>query len=310
MMIQFFVFGLFIMALLAGVYSHFESSSSKSMNPLGFLFDKSGYTEMQTLNRKKAEEVNVTTSAGIMQIRRQIDDLALLQNNFVNTVKDQQQILNGAYKDASNVIIAAKKIGVAGKDILQLEALASQIQDEQRLSVAHGQQLVVLNDQLTQNRKWIANQIDLANINTDVALHELQNRNVMLKAQTAQLFDKMYTYNQQMREAMDRMREKTQDLNNAAYENSDQEHAIKEHIRHMLDKEHEDMVRLSENEKKSKNQMKDAQQNLADAKYRLNVMQQHAKDLIEDEHQKQEDQLSMIKQRLADERQRMQDHQK
>jgi uncharacterized protein (DUF2164 family) len=299
-MIRLIFFGLFMMALIAGVYFYYESSP-KYISPLKYVMDYSGFTDLQTVNRKKTQETNVTTRAGIMQIRKQLDDLAVVQNNVFDTIQDQQQRLKTAGKDASDVLLEAKKEGgVRNKDILQLEALASQIQDERRLSVARGEDLIALNDEITQKRRWISEQIDRTNIYTGTELGLLQKRSLMLRADAVDFLDKTNAYNQEMRDAMARIQGKLQVLDNRTYDNRAQVKMIKGRIQDMLNKEHEDMIKLESSHERSKDQMRDVQQNLAATQERLNDLQQHTKDLVEFERQKQEDQQSMIRQRIAD----------
>jgi ElaB/YqjD/DUF883 family membrane-anchored ribosome-binding protein len=195
-----------------------------------------------------------------------------------------------------------------GQDILKLKALASEMQDEQRLLVAHGQQLLVLNDQLTKNRQWIADQVDLSNINNETSLNALQQRYTMLKEQASGFFDKVTQHNQEVRDRMNKMQDQLNDLaNNTSSDSALQQQNIKERITRMLDKEHEDMIKLADNQQASSSLMKDSQQNLEDSKELFSDSLQHSQDLIEDERQKAEDQQEISQQRVADEMQRIQD---
>ncbi len=301
MIMQFIFFGLFIMALFAGLYSHF---APKAVNPLAFVMDKSGYSEVQTIEEKKTREVNLTTKEGVMQVRREMEDISRVQNNFMDALHDQREILKNARTNASQVLLAAKKGGMRGPDVLQLEALSSQIDDAQRLAVTHGQQLVALNDQISDSRKLIADQIDYANISTDAMLDVLKRRNSAIKGQLAELYSGMGDFHRQMHDAMERMQGKVEGLSKISCDNKNLERMIREQMWRMLRQQRENMMRLAEIEERNKEQIRDAQQNLADNQQRLEDLEQHTKDLIADSRQRTEDQQDMIRRRIEDQRNR------
>jgi hypothetical protein len=306
---QFIFFALFVITLLVGAFAYF-APLQKPVNPVKFMMDNSGYTQEESTNRKRTQQLNMTTSSGLIQIHKQMDDLAVVQNKFLDTIQDQQQVLQNTGKEASDIMLLTQQEGEKGdKDILKLKALASEMQDEQRLLVAHGQELLVLNDQLTKSRQWIADQVDLANINNESSLNALQQRYTMLKDQASGFFDKVTQHNQEVRDRMTKMQDQLNDLANNASSDSVamQQQNIKERIAHMLDKERADMVKLADNEDASQSLMNDSKQHLEDSKELLNVSLQRSQDLIEDERQKAEDQQEISQQRVADQMQRIQD---
>ena len=292
---QFFFFALLIITLLAGALAYFVPKHPIK-NPVGFAMDQSGYNSMETLNRKHIQQLSMTTRNGLIQIRKQMDDMAQAQNKFLDTIQDQQQVLESASKDASDIMLEAQKIsGKGSNDILRLKEVTSQMQDEQRLLVAHGKDLVAINDQITQSRQWISDQIDLAKINTGASLSTLQQRYSMLKNQAAGFSDKAVGYNKAVGNQMDRIQDHLNELANNAAHGTEQQRSAKEHIRRMLAKEREDRIKLADSEEKSRNLLKDAQE--------------RSRDLIDEERQKAQDQQEMMRQRIEDQRQRIQDQQ-
>ena len=244
-MIQVVFLTLLIVALLAGALTYF-SPSPKPIRPLHYLMEDTGYDAMDTSNKKSTQQINMKTDKGIIQMRAEMENISLAQNKFLDTLEDQQQILSNAGKGISDLIMETQQEGAPdnSRDVLQLKTVVAQMQDEQRLLIANGQQLVGLNAQLTKNRQWVADQINYANIITNDAMRTLQNRNDTIKVQAAEFFDKMYAYHQEMRDRMARMRQQLNDLANAGYENKAREKMIKGHIQQMLQKTHEDMRKL------------------------------------------------------------------
>lgn len=290
---QLIFFSLFIISLLAGAFAYF-APLQKPFNPLGYFMHNSGYESEETTNHKRIQKLNMSTSKGLLKIRKEMDDIALEQNKFLDMIQDQQKILENA-----------------DRDLLRLNALTTEMQDQQRLLVAHGQDLISLNNQLTKNRQWIADQLDLVNLNNDISLQQLQQRYTLLQNQAAGFFDKVSQHNQEVRDRMDKMKDRLNDLaNNAAYDSAVQQQSSKETIERMLDKEHEDMIKLADSEDRSRSLLKDAQQNFSNSKELFNDSLQQTQSLIEDERQKEQDQLWVNQQRIADQRQRSLDQQK
>lgn len=307
---QFFFFALLIITLLAGAFAYF-APKQPPINPVGFVMDQSGYSSVETLNRKRTQQLSMKTRNGLMQMRKQMDDMAQAQSKFLDIIKDQQQVLENASKDAYDVMLEAQKASWKNDhDILRLKELTSQMQDEQRLLVTNGKGLVALNDQITQGRQQISDQIDLAKVNTETSLSTLQQHYDTLNYQASGLFHKVVRRDQQVRDQMNKTQDQLRDLVNSAANNSAlQQQNIKDSIRLMLDKEREDMIKLADSEERSRNLLKDAQERQADAKERLNDSLQRSKDLIEEERQKAQDQKEMMRQRIEDQKQRIQDQQ-
>lgn len=309
-MIQAVFFALLIISLLAGYFAYFNPAP-KPINPVKFAMENSGYNSMETINRKRSQVINMTTSKGLMQVRRMMDDLSLEQDKFLDTLQDQQQILKDTNKDAHDVLLELQKQGDAGrKDVLQLKALTSEMQDEQKLLVTRGHDLILLNDQLTKSRQLMSDQMDLARINTDTSLSTLQQRYSALDNQAASFFNKITEHNQEVHDRIENIKNKLQLIAKIPPDTSTvQQQNANERIQRMLDKEHEDILRLADTEEKSKDLVKDAQEKQADAKEQLNEKLQQSQDKIADEHQKEEDQQLMVQQRIADQQQRIQDQQ-
>ena len=307
---QFVFMILFIITLIVGGFAYF-APSKVSFDPMKFVMDKSGYTAEEDTNRKRSQQLNMITTRGLMEIRKQIDDIALEQNKFLDTVKEQELVLKDSSKQASDVMLLAQKQGQAGqKDILQLQALATEMQDQQRLLVDHGKDLVNLNGQLTKNRQWVTDQMDLVNLSNDAASRELQQRYTELKNQADMFFDKVAEHNQIVRDQMLKMQDRMHDLaNNAAYDSAVQQDSAKERMQRILDKEHEDMIRLADSEERSRNLLKDAQANLDSSKQRFIDSLQHSQEMMEEQRQKNEDQNWLNQQRIADQMQRLKDQQ-
>ena len=193
---QLIFFTVFILAVIAGLFAYF-APSQKPINPVQFMMDKSGYTSEVTTNTKRTQQLNMSTSRGIMEIRKQMDNLAVEQDKLLDAIKDQEQVLANANKAAANIMLEAQH-GGGDKDILRLKALMDQMQDEQHLLVTHGQDLIALKNQLTKSRQWVADQIDLSNINNGNSLRDLQEHNAMLKDQSSDNFDQVNQHNKDL----------------------------------------------------------------------------------------------------------------
>jgi len=305
-MAQFFFFSLLIITLLAGFFAYF-APSQKPVNPLQFVMDSSGYSSEVKLNHTKSKQFNVIANNGLIQVRKQIDDLAQAQTKYFDTIQEQQQMLKNAGKEVSDVMLEAQQVG--GKDnndVLQLKALTSQMQDQQHFLVAHGNDLAVLNNQLIQNRQWMADQMEGTNINTDASTQMLQQRFDLLKSQSAGFFNQGDQYSQEIRNCMGKIQNQLSDLAN---NNAIQQQNIKDRIARMLEKEQDNMQRLADSEQRNRDLMDNVQQKLADSQEAINDSRQRTQDMLDDEHQKQEDQQGVSQQRTADLMQRLQDQQ-
>jgi hypothetical protein len=246
-----------------------------------------------------------------MQIRRQMDDVAQAQNNFLDTLQDQQAVLENARKDANDIMLEAKAVpGRNDNDILRLKDLTAQMQDEQRLLVVNGKELIALNDQITQSRQWISDQIDLDKVDTDISLSTLQQHYAVLNHQASVFFHKVTRHDRAIRDQMDKIQGQMNDLvNNAANDSALQQQNIKDRIRRMLAKEHENMLKLADSEERNRNLLRDEEEKLADLQEQLNDSLQRSRDLMDEERQKAKDQQEMMRQRMEDMKQQMQDRQ-
>ena len=75
---------------------------------MGLMMDKSGYNSEETFNSKRTQQLNMTMRNGLIQIRRQMDDMAQEQNKFLDTIQDQQQVLENTSKEASDIMLQAQ----------------------------------------------------------------------------------------------------------------------------------------------------------------------------------------------------------
>jgi len=309
-MVQFTFFALLIITLMAGAFAYY-TPTQKTISPLKFLMDYSGYSSVVERNQNRIQKFNISTDKGLMIIRRQMDEIAQKQNRFMEVMRDQQQVLINTAKDATDILLEAQNAaGPGNNDILRLKSLTAQMQDQQRLLLAHGQDLFVLSEQLTKSRQWVAEQVDLAKINTETSLNNLQQRYAFLKEQAAGFFDKVSLHNQEVKDSMDLMRDKLHDLtNNVANDSWVQQQSIKDHIQRMLDKEQEDMRVLAENEEKNKELLRDAQERLTDSRELLNDKLRQNQDMLEEGRQRAQDQKLMTQQSIADQMQRIADQQ-
>ncbi|MDE1920999.1 MAG: hypothetical protein KGJ09_02860 [Candidatus Omnitrophica bacterium] len=308
MLIQIAFFCLLIVALLAGVFSYFPQLH-RTIRPLKFAMDSIGYTGVETLNKKRSQQINVAVKSGLMDIHKRMDAVAVEQDRLLDALTDQQAVLQEANRDAQTVLLEAKKAGRKGdKDILQLEALASQMNDQQRLLVAHGQYLVSLNDQLTKSRERLAQQADIANMDAQSSLDSIRQNYASFESQASELFNKVDEYNRELRQGVGKMQEQISGISNPSYGSYAHDMA-QERIQSLLDKEQEDMARVADCQQRNLDLAQEAREKLADSRERSEDLERRDRDLIDEEHQKQEDQQSMIRQRMADEQQRMQDQQ-
>lgn len=290
-MAQFIFFTLFIVALIVGAFSYY--TPKHPVTPFKFMMENSGLKMVEVSNRKRIQAFNITNDRGLIKIRGQMQDIALEQNRFLDTLQDQQQLLKNSSKQAADIMLDAQLASEKGdKDILQLKALAMEMQNEQRLLVAHGEDLITLGNQLTQSRQWVANQIELAHIGNGTSLPDLQHHYALFRNQANTFFDKVSQHNQEVHDQITRMHGQLHGLvNNAAFLSAIQEQNTKEQIGLMLDKEREEMLQL------------------ADSTASTSESMQQSRDKIEDERQNAQDQQEEGKERVADQMQRMQDQQ-
>ncbi len=263
---------------------------------------------IETISHHTAQHAHVMTSKGITQIRQQVDDLALEQDRFLDTLQSQQQILKETAKTASNLV--HKLPAEYGVDILQFHALGSQMEDQGHLLMARGADLIAFNDELVRSRRLIADQLDYAKVNTETSFSALQRRYVLLNHRALGLFHNVTVFNESVRAHVGNIHGQLHSMiNNVIHHNGTQQQSIEIKIRHMLEKEREDMSRLADSERRFRDFLQDARERQADAKELMDERRQQNQDLIQQEHQKQEEQQMMVQQHVADQRQWMQDMQ-
>jgi hypothetical protein len=283
------LFILFIITLLAGAFFYF-APKQPVVTPVGFMMDQSGYNSVETINHKRTQHLNMITKNGLIQIRRHMDDIAQEQNKFLDTIQYQQQVLENATKEASDIMRKAQEMSGNNNDILRLKDLTSQMQNDQLLLVANGKDLIALNDQITQSRQWLSDQTDLTKANTETSLDTLKQHYNALNHQASAFFHKVLRHDQEVRDRMNKIQGQLSDLvDNAANNGVLQQQNVKDRIQHMLEEEHENMLKLVDSEEGNRNLLRDEQDKLADSQDQLNDSLQRSRDLIDEEHQKAQD---------------------
>jgi len=306
-MIRYLFYAIFFIALIAGIYSYL-TPAQRNINPLGFMMNKTGYSAEVTRNRTKFQQVNMAMTNGLIDIHNKIDQLSQIQSRAENMIQDQQQVLKDTGKMASDIILDAQKVGEKGdKDILQLQALALDMQNQQHLLVDRGQDLLTLNDQVTKNREEIAQQVDLSKVLTDNSFNSLLQHNDALKSQSTDLFDKIDVYNQELQDQIDKSNEFLKGLPKRAYSSAVYQQHARQRIESLLDKEREEMQRVADAEQRNRDFINDARQKIEDSKERTEDQIQQTQDLIDQERQKSDDQQAAMRQQIADQQERSQE---
>jgi hypothetical protein len=211
---QLVFFALFVIALIAGGF-YYYTPSPKSMVPMKDIMDDGGFNSLETLNNKKIEELNITTSRGLTQISEMVDGLAQEQEELKELIDSEKQVLNNTILQISDIAKKEKADGRSDADILRLKVLMEQLQNNQRLLVSHGNALVDLNNQLMKNRQWLAEKNDLVNANNESLLRLQQQNNALLNDQATDIFDKVKQGTddsiQRTQDMIDDERQKTQE---------------------------------------------------------------------------------------------------
>jgi hypothetical protein len=192
-------FILFVITLLVGVYFYY-SPSPKAMVPMADIMDDGGFNSLDTLSDKKIQELNITTNGGHTQISKIVDDLVQEQVELKEMIDSEKLVLNSSIQGITDITNKAKADGKSDADILKLKVLGEELQDDQRLLMAHGQTLIELNNQLMKKRQLLAEKNYLLNADKD---------------QSAAFFDKVKQENnevfQHTQDLIDEERQKTQD---------------------------------------------------------------------------------------------------
>jgi hypothetical protein len=201
-----------IFVFITGAYTYL-APPPKAMLPIKDVMDEGGFNSLETLNIKKIEELNVTTSGGLTQIRSIVDSLSRQEEGLEDMINSEQQVLIDTNKKIYD--ITKKADGKTDLDILRLRSLGRQLQNDQRLLLAHGQSLIDLNNQLIKTRQWLDQKSELVVANNEALLRLQQQNNALLNDQAATLFDKVKQDNndtmQRTQDSIEEERDKMQD---------------------------------------------------------------------------------------------------
>jgi hypothetical protein len=201
-----------IFVFITGAYTYL-APPPKAMLPIKDVMDDGGFNSLETLNIKKIEELNVSTSGGLTQIRSVVDSLSQQEEGLQDMINSEQQVLIDTSKKIYD--ITKKADGKSDIDVLRLKSLGLQLQDDQRLLLAHGQSLIDLNNQLIKTRQWLALKSELVVTNNETLLRLQQQNNALLNVQASNLFDKVKQDNadtmQRAQDSIEEERERRQD---------------------------------------------------------------------------------------------------
>ena len=209
---QFIFFALFIMTFFTGAFVYF-SPKQQPFGPLPAVIDNSEIEMTEESSTTESQQLNMTTMKGVVQIRRQMDELTREQKKLIEFIDDEQKILNSTNKKITDILKQVN--GRNDMDILKLKALGLDMKNEQRLLVERGQALVSFNDQLIKSRLWLVRQNDLLNFYNVESLRMLQQHNALLNDQSSASFEKVIQQNNDIiehtQDLIDEEREKSQD---------------------------------------------------------------------------------------------------
>jgi hypothetical protein len=209
---QLIFFTVFVIVFIAGTFTYFAPPPRPAI-PIKDVMDEGGFNSLESLNIKKIEELNVTTSGGLTQIRSILDDLTQQQEGLQEIINNEQQVLIETTKKIYE--ISKKEGGKSEVDVLRLKSLAAQLQNDQLLLLEHGRSLIELNDELLKTRKWLAEKSDLVMANNEALLRLEEQNNALLNDQAATFIDKVKQDNndtmQRTQDSIDEEREKIQD---------------------------------------------------------------------------------------------------
>jgi len=211
---QIIFFGVFVIVFLAGIFAYFAPAPSpKSLIPIKDVLDEGGFNSLESLNIKKIQELNITTSGGLTEIRNVVDDLAQEQEGLKDVIDSEQKVLTETGKEINE--IASKADDKSDIDVLRLKSLSKQMKDDQRLLMVHGQSLIDLNDKLLKTRQKLSEEGDMINANNESLLRLQQQNNNLLNEQSSTIFDKVKQENndtmQRTQDTIDEEREKAMD---------------------------------------------------------------------------------------------------
>jgi len=217
-MAQFIFFALFLMVIISGVFSRF-APVHRALPSVRSAAEYSGYSSAQGADfvedksSNRSQEFNVSTSGGVLQIYKQIDDLTGAQKELQGLIDDEEQAVSIARQELSDVSAQVKDKN--DQDLLRLKTLGDKIRSEKDLLIKHGAALSALNDQIKKERQALADQSALSNMNTNSALELLQQHNASLKDQAQASLentrDKIEEQRQKTQEQKDMNRQRLED---------------------------------------------------------------------------------------------------
>ena len=168
-----------MITLIAGTFAYF-SPKGVAINPLKMGMSPNRGNNVldpgvEDSSTKKIQELNVTTGNGGLEIHQEVDELIQEKSKLEDQIKDEQVVLDNTKKQI--VDLKAHLDGKNDQDLLKLKYLTKAMEDQQRLLVVHGEQLLTLNDQIKKNRQLQSQQRDMVNLNTQSSLDALEQRN-------------------------------------------------------------------------------------------------------------------------------------
>jgi len=211
---QTLLFILLVITLIVGALGYFSPRLPGSRPVAIQAMKDMGDDQMtgQTVT-KESRQMNITTNAGGVQINEKIDVLTRQQKDLRDVIEAEKSALDNTNKEIFDL---SKQVnGKNDLDVLRLNALTSHLQDEKTLLVAHGRQLIALNDQISKERNSLAEEREGVDINTVSTLRSLQDRNISINDQSSIMFDNVKNKNndsmQHVKDLMDEERQKAQD---------------------------------------------------------------------------------------------------
>jgi len=205
---QFTLFFLFIITLIVGVLAyigpkHLGMPSSKAV------VDDSDNEMTGDSFTSKAQQWNVSTNGGVVEFNKQMDELTQKHKSLVDMIEGDHAILQNTQKEIND--ITSRGDGKNTMDVLRLKALGLQMQDEQDLLVAHGQELIDVNNQIGKKRQMLSDQKDLLNMNTASSIQSLQDHDSSVSDKSATLFDKVDEEEQKAQDQQEQSRQRIED---------------------------------------------------------------------------------------------------
>ena len=306
---QFLFLLLFLVALAAGILSSLHTEEKKGPSSMRIALDTIGFTPTQDRNKKSSKQATLLVRNGLIQIREQMQNISQQQNALLALIEERQQILENFGKDAKSVMDKANQSGqLKQADVLRIKELMDTFGDKERLLVEQGRDLVEQNEQLGRTREAMEGQLDYIKVRNEATLQMLNQRNEALQNQAKVLMDQSLQHNKMVRETMDQMKDKLNDVVvNAKQDATAEQRDINERIKLMLEKQQDNVAKLESKEERARNSIRDMQENLYASKQRFNDVVDRSRDLSADSRQRSEDQSQLVRQRTADQMQMLRD---